>query len=147
MLTNPSADSLLFLIEFETASSPGPRYSRSYHCRKVSLARFNQEMQNIHRQGGTILSITPASRLKPPLLRPNKFAWWIEIYTDFPRCLYYFGPFDSEAEAQGEQAGFIEDLKQEGVEQLSVQTKQCEPGVLTQEWWFLSLEMTDDRRL
>ncbi len=134
MLTNPSADPLLFVIEFETVSASGPRRSCSYQCHKVPLSRFNQEMRNIHRQGGTILNVTPASRLHSLPIRPPRLAWWIEIYTDYPRCLYYFGPFDSEAEAQGEQPGFIDDLKQEGVEQLSVQTKQCQPGILTQEW-------------
>ncbi len=41
--------------------------------------------------------------------------WWIEISTDLPHCIYYFGPFENEVEAIEAEAGYVEDLKQEGV--------------------------------
>lgn len=40
-------------------------------------------------------------------------AWWLEINTSQPPCTYYFGPFISQAEAEGLKAGYIEDLEQE----------------------------------
>lgn len=58
--------------------------------------------------------------------------WWVEIATDQPRCLYYFGPFNSEAEAAQHKGGFIEDLEQEGAQQIDVTIKSCaEPAHLT----------------
>ena len=40
--------------------------------------------------------------------------WRIRMLTDSPHCLYYFGPFDSKAEATQARSGYIEDLEQEG---------------------------------
>ncbi|NES84519.1 MAG: DUF1816 domain-containing protein, partial [Moorea sp. SIO2B7] len=51
-----------------------------------------------------------------------------------PRCTYYFGPFDSFNEAQSHQPGYIEDLQEEGAEGITVEIKQCQPQILTQEW-------------
>lgn len=59
--------------------------------------------------------------------------WWVEIFTEFPRCLYYFGPFDSEAEACAYQSGYQEDLEQESAKGIVVTIKQCSPQILTQE--------------
>ena len=42
--------------------------------------------------------------------------WWIEISTDAPRCIYYFGPFKNKAEATQAEAGYVEDLRQEGAD-------------------------------
>ncbi|MBE9067235.1 DUF1816 domain-containing protein [Leptolyngbya cf. ectocarpi LEGE 11479] len=41
-------------------------------------------------------------------------TWWIEVSTDTPRCIYYFGPFKHESEASQAAAGYVEDLEQEG---------------------------------
>ena len=61
--------------------------------------------------------------------------WWVEISTSEPRCLYYFGPFESEAEAIQHQGGYIEDLEQEGAQQIKVIVKSCsEPAHLTVEY-------------
>lgn len=65
---------------------------------------------------------------------PVNFPWWVKIYTAKPRCLYYFGPFDSMAEAKENQAGYIEDLEKEGAEGMTVSIEQCKPQELTQEW-------------
>ena len=61
--------------------------------------------------------------------------WWVEISTSQPRCRYYFGPFDTESEAAGHQAGYIEDLELEGAQQIDVTIKCCaEPPHLTVEY-------------
>jgi hypothetical protein len=98
---------------------------------KVSSEKMSEEIRSIHRLGAKILSITPTATLSG---KPQGLAWWIEVYTDFPRCLYYFGPFDSAAEAESNQADYLEDLHQEGAEGILAQIKQCRPLNLTQEW-------------
>ncbi|ESA36616.1 phycobilisome linker [Leptolyngbya sp. Heron Island J] len=61
--------------------------------------------------------------------------WWVEISTAQPRCLYYFGPFSTESEAIQYQGGYIEDLEQEGAQQIDVTIKCCaEPAHLTVEY-------------
>ena len=61
--------------------------------------------------------------------------WWVEISTTQPRCLYYFGPFDTEDEAAQYQGGYIEDLEQEGAQKIGVTIKCCaEPAHLTVEY-------------
>lgn len=59
------------------------------------------------------------------------FAWWVEIATERPKCLYYFGPFSSATEAKQAQAGYIEDLEQEGSQGIKVNVKWCQPKELT----------------
>lgn len=59
-------------------------------------------------------------------------SWWLEINTAKPRCTYYFGPFRTNAEAQASQAGYMEDLKSEGAQDIKVTLKRCRnPGVKT----------------
>jgi hypothetical protein len=58
-------------------------------------------------------------------------AWWVEITTERPKCLYYFGPFNSAKEAKQAQAGYIEDLEQEGSQGITVAVKWCQPQELT----------------
>ncbi len=58
-------------------------------------------------------------------------ACWIEISTDNPRCIYYFGPFFTQAEAESAQDGYIEDLKAEGAMGISVKFKRFKPQELT----------------
>ena len=43
-----------------------------------------------------------------------KKSWWLEISTEFPRCEYFFGPFESKSEAAQARSGYVEDLEQEG---------------------------------
>jgi hypothetical protein len=59
--------------------------------------------------------------------------WWVEIFTEYPRCLYYFGPFDTEEEASYYQSGYVEDLEGEGAKEIIITIKQCSPQILTQE--------------
>jgi hypothetical protein len=58
-------------------------------------------------------------------------AWWVEIKTEQPRCVYYFGPFNTEEEAQAAQGGYIEDLENEAAQGIQVEVKRCKPEVLT----------------
>ncbi len=57
--------------------------------------------------------------------------WWVEINTSVPCCTYYFGPFDSEKEAQVSRTGYVEDLYQEEARDIVAVVKQCQPDVLT----------------
>ncbi len=59
------------------------------------------------------------------------WGWWVELYTDHPYCLYYFGPFSSAAEAENSVQGYIQDLSDEGAENITVQVKLCKPSQLT----------------
>jgi hypothetical protein len=61
----------------------------------------------------------------------SEFAWWVEINTAIPRCTYYFGPFDSEKEAQLSRTGYVEDLHQEQARDIVAIVKQCQPDILT----------------
>lgn len=58
-------------------------------------------------------------------------AWWIEVLTDNPSCLYYFGPFVSNQEAKSYLAGYLEDLKQEDAQIRAVVIKKYQPKILT----------------
>ena len=58
-------------------------------------------------------------------------AYWAEITTDNPHCIYYFGPFRNEKEAIAAQSGYVEDLKDEGAEGIIVAIKRCQPEKLT----------------
>lgn len=58
-------------------------------------------------------------------------AYWVEITTDSPACIYYFGPFLTAREAEVAQAGYLEDLKGEGAQGISLTVKRCQPSELT----------------
>ncbi len=58
-------------------------------------------------------------------------AWWVEITTAEPRCTYYFGPFQSSAEAEAHKPGYVEDLESERAQGIQAAVKRCNPDVLT----------------
>jgi hypothetical protein len=59
-------------------------------------------------------------------------SWWLEIQTSQPNCTYYFGPFDSEAEAETLRGGYIEDLENEGAQNIRFALHHCSrPETLT----------------
>ncbi|MBW4561020.1 MAG: DUF1816 domain-containing protein [Mojavia pulchra JT2-VF2] len=60
-----------------------------------------------------------------------EFAWWVEIITNHPGCTYYFGPFMNSQEAQTFLPAYIEDLEQEGTQEIRFQIQQCQPKELT----------------
>ncbi|MEO1400475.1 MAG: DUF1816 domain-containing protein [Cyanobacteria bacterium J06635_1] len=62
-------------------------------------------------------------------------SWWIEVSTGSPKCVYYFGPFDTEADATAAKAGYLQDLEQEGAQGLEVTISRREdPTELTVEF-------------
>ncbi len=64
--------------------------------------------------------------------RKKENPYWLEISTEVPKCIYFFGPFDSPLEAKGSQAGYIEDLMSENAQGIQVELKQCsQPPELT----------------
>ena len=60
-----------------------------------------------------------------------RFSWWIEVFTAHPSCIYYFGPFTNQKEADSAQDGYLEDLRNEGAHIVSVRTQLCQPRKLT----------------
>lgn len=65
------------------------------------------------------------------LLDAIGLAWWVEITTDNPRCTYYFGPFPNQSLAASSQSGYVEDLEQEGAQNIVVKVQRCKPKNLT----------------
>jgi hypothetical protein len=58
-------------------------------------------------------------------------AWWVEIFTAQPYCIYYFGPFASYQEAQIAITGYRQDLEEEAAQGIQIQVKRCRPQQLT----------------
>ncbi|MEA5509132.1 DUF1816 domain-containing protein [Crocosphaera sp. UHCC 0190] len=141
MATNNDANNRVFL--YEVVIQPqmaalnqinGLFQRRGKFYLKVPYKRMNQEMQRITRLGGKIVNIMPVNALNElPIKQKIELPWWVEIITTQPRCLYYFGPFDSPEEAQINQGGYVEDLKEEGANGITIKIKQCQPPILTQE--------------
>lgn len=61
----------------------------------------------------------------------HELGWWIEILTAQPMCLYYFGPFIVEHEAECLKTGFIEDLLVENALILSTNIQFLQPSQVT----------------
>ena len=61
----------------------------------------------------------------------GKLAWWLQIITHSPYCVYYFGPFESFKEAYLAKSGYIEDLNQEGAQGIDAQIRFDNPQELT----------------
>jgi hypothetical protein len=61
----------------------------------------------------------------------SSLSWWVEINTSVPLCTYYFGPFDSQAEARDSRTGYVDDLYHEGVRDVIALVKRCQPRRLT----------------
>lgn len=57
--------------------------------------------------------------------------WWAEITTTMPRCVYYFGPFQTHEEAKADYPGYVDDLDSEGAQGIVVIIKRCKPDILT----------------
>jgi len=58
-------------------------------------------------------------------------AFWVEIKTEVPACIYYFGPFLTEQEANEEKQGYWDDLEAEQAEGIQMMVKRCRPSELT----------------
>lgn len=66
-------------------------------------------------------------------LRTKKpVPYWLKITTKVPKCVYYFGPFDSPLEAKALQAGYIEDLMAEKAVGIHIELEhRSDPSELT----------------
>ncbi|HEY9674558.1 MAG TPA: DUF1816 domain-containing protein [Waterburya sp.] len=58
-------------------------------------------------------------------------AWWVEIITQEPQCIYYFGPFARASEAKLLLGGYIDDLEEEGAQVIAIDIKRGQPSNLT----------------
>ncbi len=58
-------------------------------------------------------------------------AWWIEVSTSQPKCLYYFGPFANSKEAERLMTGYVEDLEGEYAQGIQAKIRRCKPDTLT----------------
>jgi Domain of unknown function (DUF1816) len=58
-------------------------------------------------------------------------AWWIEIKTLQPKCIYYFGPFVDRYHASRSISGYVEDLESEFAQGIQTYIKRCKPVELT----------------
>ncbi len=59
-------------------------------------------------------------------------AWWIEIFTEHPKCTYYFGPFAGAEEAHVASKGFVEDLEREFAQGIKIKIdRHSQPDLLT----------------
>lgn len=61
----------------------------------------------------------------------SNMPWWVKVTTQTPRCIYFFGPFDSAGEAQQHRSGYVEDLEQERAQGIEVLVLQDRPETLT----------------
>ena len=62
----------------------------------------------------------------------KNLPYWLKITTKVPKCVYYFGPFDSPLEAKSLQAGYIEDLLEENAQGIHLELERCsQPTDLT----------------
>lgn len=61
----------------------------------------------------------------------SAWGWWIELQTAQPSCLYYFGPFANVSEAENSKLGYIQDLQEEGAQNITVKVRWCKPEQLT----------------
>ncbi|MGV2832036.1 DUF1816 domain-containing protein [Myxosarcina sp. GI1(2024)] len=106
--------------------------SRPYNGLGLGLALAHQIIQ-LH--GGQLwaestLGAGSSFYLTLPVYAPARH-WWLEIQTQEPQCLYYFGPFETAVEAKSLQEGYLEDLRLEGARRITVKIKQCQPERLT----------------
>jgi hypothetical protein len=61
----------------------------------------------------------------------GKWGWWIELKTENPSYLYYFGPFSTADEAERLKLGYIQDLAEENAEVTAATVLWCKPRQLT----------------
>lgn len=96
---------------------------------KVPFKRMNTKTREISSQKGKIICILPATlkRYDPQL----NLAWWIQIVTNSPKFIYFFGPFSTQKEAKYFQPDYVEDLISEKAIIVDVSLKYCQPISIT----------------
>ena len=78
-----------------------------------------------------MLLLDKLKNLFPSFLAKFNMAWWVEISTAKPGCIYYFGPFQNLEEAGTACPGYVEDLESEQAQGIQINIKFCKPNVLT----------------
>lgn len=58
-------------------------------------------------------------------------AYWLEVITHDPWCVYYFGPFSTIQDAELSQHGYLQDILEESAQPISITIKQFQPHTLT----------------
>ncbi|MEQ8998193.1 MAG: DUF1816 domain-containing protein [Coleofasciculus sp. B1-GNL1-01] len=71
------------------------------------------------------------TELSLEILSKLGLAYWLEVITDHPWCVYYFGPFGTIQEAELSQFGYLQDILEESAHLMSVTIKQVCPQNLT----------------
>lgn len=61
----------------------------------------------------------------------NTWGWWVEIVTLEEPCTYYFGEFETHHEAEVAKDSYIQDLREEGHQNMLVQIRLGIPEKLT----------------
>ena len=106
--------------------------SRPYNGLGLGLALCHQIVQQHGGQLWAERTLKGGSTFYVALpVYPPVQQWWLEIHTENPQCIYYFGPFDSAGEARDLQDGYLEDLMAEQAQIVAVEIKQCQPQQLT----------------
>ncbi len=72
-----------------------------------------------------------AKEIVSDLVQSVYTAWWVEVTTTEPHCVYYFGPFDSSKDAEAARPGYLEDLEKEGAKGIIASVKRCKPKAMT----------------
>lgn len=72
-------------------------------------------------------------------------AWWVEVLTTQPSCIYYFGPFGNAKEASRSISGYVEDLEGESAQGIQAQVTRHQPHRLTIDREYDRKREADDR--
>lgn len=97
-------------------------------------SHFNRDRSPINSCYPVKQNLAPKNQyLAPNNITTESLNWWIEIITSQPYCIYYFGPFVNMSEAVSHYDGYIDDLKNDGVEGQNITSifKRCQPKELT----------------
>ncbi|MGB8702038.1 MAG: DUF1816 domain-containing protein [Thermosynechococcaceae cyanobacterium] len=65
------------------------------------------------------------------VLQIPELGWWLEVGTDHPLCIYYFGPFTNQAEAEAAKDEHLNDIRHEHADIVYAKCKFCQPRKLT----------------
>ncbi|MDF0556712.1 DUF1816 domain-containing protein [Kamptonema sp. UHCC 0994] len=71
------------------------------------------------------------SKISEDFLDSLGLALWVEIITQDPHCIHYFGPFASTKEARIAIPGYVEDLKHKKAQLRTINVKRGKPTQLT----------------
>ena len=115
---------------------------------QLELLLLTQVSQTFLIASKQILSSSSSIKMMVRLLRPEqtspiknscseiscseilRLSWWLEVKTVVPPCVYYFGPFSSQKEAQISQYHYIDDLSQKKAHGITAEVKQLQPKEL-----------------